>query len=96
MKVEFVEDGLRLLPETAEENKDLAERFQVTQPLKLGKQKVSLIQAVDKFSQPIENEYFLTIVKDQKTKAVRKKKPSCRKGYAAPIVAEITDVNEGI
>jgi len=65
MKVEFLNDGVRLLPDTAEENKDLAERFQVKEPIKAGNRpKVSLIQQVDKFSNPIDNEYFLFIAKD--------------------------------
>jgi hypothetical protein len=90
MKIDFTEEGIRLLPETDEENNDLASRFLVTPPFKAVKQKVSLIQAVDKYACPIKGEYYLSILKDQKQKVIRKKR-GLNKDSKIPTVAQIPD-----
>jgi hypothetical protein len=93
MKVEFVEDGMRLVPETEEENRDLAARYQVTPPFKVSKQKVALVQLVDQYACPIANQYYLVINKDQK-RVVRKKKT--KKLTSGTIVVDIPSVTEEI
>jgi len=92
MKVEFVEEGMRLVPETEEENRDLAARYQVTPPFKVSKQKVALVQLVDQYAVPIANQYYLVINKDQK-RVVRKKKTK-GKSTSGTIVVDIPVTEE--
>jgi len=67
MNVEFLLDGIRLVPSNPDENTKLADMFNVRTSIKPGtKPKVCVSQLVDKFGDPIENSYFMIIAADAK------------------------------
>jgi len=67
MKVEFLTDAIRLLPESPEENKTLVELFNIRTSIKAGaKPKVLVQQLVDRFGDPVADQYFMLVHGDPK------------------------------